>query len=147
MIDEFFKSFIDWANNDPNIDSILLVGSYARKQAKKNSDIDLVVLCIDPNLLIDNQKWIEKFGIVNSSQMEDWGAVQSFRTSYKDFKEVEFGITSTNWADIPIDNGTREVIINGAKILLDKSELLKKLSAKCGIPIYIWTATAESFFL
>ena len=127
MIERFFKLFSEWASDNPNIDSILLVGSYAREQAKDDSDVDLVILCNNPNSLINNLEWIEQFGEIISFQKEDWGAVQSIRAYYKNLKEIEFGITSIDWAKIPIDSGTREVIANGAKIILDKNQLLKNL--------------------
>ena len=59
---------------------------------------------------------------------EDFGLVQVRRVFYKDDSEIEFGVTTTEWAKInPIDKGTIKVITDGIKILVDKEGLLKKL--------------------
>ena len=41
--------------------------------------------------------------------------------------EVEFGITSAEWAEIPVDSGTFRVVSDGSKILVDKSKRLEQL--------------------
>jgi len=46
---------------------------------------------------------------------------------YKSGIEVEFGITSAEWAEIPVDSGTFRIVFDGSKILVDKSKKLKQL--------------------
>ena len=41
---QFFRQVKQWASMNPEIDCILLVGSYARNTAKTDSDIDLVII-------------------------------------------------------------------------------------------------------
>ena len=44
-----------------------------------------------------------------------------------DGQEVEFGITSKKWTAMPVDEGTKKVISDGASILIDKSGALKRI--------------------
>ena len=44
MYKEFIHSILKWGDKNNEIDSILLVGSYARNEAAPESDIDLVVI-------------------------------------------------------------------------------------------------------
>jgi hypothetical protein len=56
------------------------------------------------------------------------GAVQSKRVFYKGGLQVEFGITTNEWAETrPVDPGTGEVVRGGMKILYDKSGVLGTL--------------------
>lgn len=103
------------------------MGSHAREEARSDSDIDLVVICNNPIQLLKDLNWLEYFGKVMKYNIEDWGAIQSIRTFYQDGQEIEFGITSPKWAAHPIDTGTQKVLSDGAKILIDKNDLLAKL--------------------
>jgi predicted nucleotidyltransferase len=115
-----------WAEGKPGILGVALVGSYARDEAKVDSDVDLVLLASTPKELIDKPKWIKEFGDVKSFKIEDWGLVTSLRVFYQGVLEVEFGLTTSEWASEPIDEGTRQVIADGMKILFDKSGLLDR---------------------
>ena len=57
---------------------------------------------------------------------EDWGLVQSRRVHYADGPEVEFGLTTTKWAALPLDPGTRQVVADGFEILYDPDGLLQR---------------------
>ncbi len=126
-IDILLRKITKWAKDNKVVNSIFLVGSYARGEARPDSDVDLVIICNNPKELLEDVKWINNFGEVIKHNIEDWGMVQSIRVFYKNGEEVEFGITSPQWATVPIDPGTQEVLLGGAKILVDKTSLLKKL--------------------
>ena len=55
---------------------------------------------------------------------EDWGLVTSLRVYYEDGLEVEYGLTSSEWAEEPIDEGTYRVIRDGMGIYSDREGLL-----------------------
>lgn len=126
-ISTFLEHIKKWAQKNEIIDGILLVGSHARKKARPDSDIDLVILSSNPTQLLEEVTWIKQFGEVIKYTIEKWGMVNSIRTYYKNGQEVEFGITSPKWADVPMDAGTKKVILNGSKIIFDKNGILKKL--------------------
>ena len=126
QVKDLVNAIVKWAEFKPDILGVALVGSYARDETKIDSDVDLMFLTLTPKELIDRPDWITEFGNIKSIKVEDWGLVTSVRVFYQDDLEVEYGITTSEWVRLPIDGGTRRVISNGIKILLDKSGLLEK---------------------
>jgi hypothetical protein len=45
---------------------------------------------------------------------------------YQNGVEVEYGITTPDWAAIPLDAGTREVISGGMIVLFERGILLSR---------------------
>lgn len=115
-----------WAEVDARIVALALVGSHARGDANPTSDIDLIVVCKNPPELLNDQSWTQKFGPGKTSGVEDYTRVQSVRVFYDDGAEVEFGVTSLAWTNIPIDAGTMTVMRNGMRILYDPEKRLKR---------------------
>jgi predicted nucleotidyltransferase len=116
-----------WVISSTDISALAVVGSYARHQPGPDSDIDLVLICDKVSEFIEDCSWITRFGEAKSSTVEDWGLLKSIRIFYTDGKEVEFGFTTREWAKIPVDEGTLQVISNGIIVLVDKKDMLKKL--------------------
>jgi predicted nucleotidyltransferase len=130
------ESFIDsvrrWAEVRNDILALAVVGSYARGDARADSDIDLVLICSDPTRYLADPSWASAFGKVNDHVVEDWGLVQSVRVFYQDGPEVEFGIAGTGWTEIPPDPGTAAVVLDGCSNLLDRDGRLSRLLAVVG---------------
>ena len=127
VVSEFLNGVTDWARHQPTLSGIALVGSHARGEARPDSDIDLVLLFTPPNAFLDNISWAQLFGEVAACQTEEWRRVTSLRGSYRNGLEVELGMTTPAWARFPIDAGTRQVVSNGMRILLDKEGTLGRL--------------------
>ncbi|VVC75429.1 hypothetical protein AQUSIP_07190 [Aquicella siphonis] len=123
----FLDDVINWAKQNNEIIGIALVGSYARNQAKEDSDIDLVILSCKPEKYLSNNEWLKKFGKCINIKRENYGAVTSWHVSYQDGHEVEFGIASPSWADIPAEQGTKEVVTHGIVIIYDPKALFIRL--------------------
>ena len=123
-VTSFLEKIQAWALRQPGILAVALVGSHARRAARPDSDVDLVMLVSRPEEWIINPDWTAAFGAVKSFQQEDWGLVTSLRVFYQNGLEVEFGITTAEWAALPLDSGTAGVIANGMQILVDKGGLL-----------------------
>ena len=116
------------AEKEKQIESIILVGSYAKETYKETSDIDLVIITSNKKDFLKNQKFIKMFGDVNKSQIEYYGACTSIRVWYKDGKEVEFGIVNPTWIEEPLDKGTNKVLNDGFKVIIDKKGYFKNIT-------------------
>lgn len=123
----FLEDIKKWAEKEENIESVIIVGSYARGTFNKNSDIDIVIITTDKEKMLKKQEFIEKFGDIEKSQIEYYGACTSIRVFYKNGKEVEFGIVETSWIKQPLDSGTHKVLSDGFKVIVDKKGYFKDL--------------------
>jgi len=126
QIRDFLDPFIAWASDQPDVQGIALVGSYARGAARDDSDIDLVLLTDQPQKYLNDLKWIEHFSVIEKHQTEDYGKLTSLRVWYQNGAEVEYGITTPDWAATPLDAGTREVILGGMIVLFEQGILLSR---------------------
>lgn len=127
--DRFLGSLREWAEHQAEIVGVLLVGSHARGQAREDSDVDIVLLARSPARYLQDRSWIERFGTCARVETEDWGKVTSLRVWYAHGLEVEFGWTEPDWAALPPDPGTRQVVADGARIILDRGGVLARLLA------------------
>jgi predicted nucleotidyltransferase len=125
-IRDFMDAFVNWASAQADVHGIALVGSYARAAARDDSDIDLVLLTDTPRKYLDDLQWIERFGVVEKHQTEDYGKLTSLRVWYQNGPEVEYGITTPDWAATPLDAGTRRVISDGMIVLFEQGILLSR---------------------
>ena len=125
-IRDFLNALVVWASDQSDVQAIALVGSYARGAAREDSDIDLVILTNQPAKYLDDIQWTERFGSVDKHQTEDYGKLISFRVWYLNGPEVEYGITTPDWAVTPLDPGTREVILGGMIVLFEREILLSR---------------------
>jgi predicted nucleotidyltransferase len=125
-IRDFLDAFIAWASDQPDMQGIALVGSYARGEARDDSDIDLVILTDQPRKYLVHIQWAERFGTIEKHQSEDYGKLSSLRVWYRDGVEMEYGITTPDWAAFPLDAGTREVIRGGMIVLFERWDLLSQ---------------------
>lgn len=121
------EKFVGWASGQPDIVGIALVGSYARRTATKESDIDVMILTDEVDKYFQNQRWAEQFGNVKLVREEDWGNVRTLRIFYQEGVEIEFNFTRADWAALPPDPGTYKVVSDGMQILLDPKGLILSL--------------------
>ena len=127
MFEDFFDELKEYASNILHIESIIIVGSYARGTNKENSDLDIVIITSNKLGMIANQDFTQEFGEVYKQQTEYYDACTSIRVWYKDGKEVEFGIVEPSWISIPLDIGTYKVLSDGYKIIIDKKRYFDNL--------------------
>jgi len=125
-VDQFLSKFSDWCAAQPDIVGLALVGSYARDTATETSDVDLVVITNHPDYYLKDLTWAQSFGQVERQQIEDYGKLISIRVWYKNGLEVEYGITDESWAALPLDEGTREVITGGMRVLFERGNILSR---------------------
>lgn len=127
MFEEFISKLKEYAENTSHIESVLIVGSYARGTNKENSDLDIVIITSNKSDMITNQDFTQEFGEVCKQQTEYYGACTSIRVWYSDGKEVEFGIVEPSWVTIPLDTGTYQVLSDGYKLIVDKKRYFENL--------------------
>jgi predicted nucleotidyltransferase len=125
-ITELLTKIINWGNSEENILAIGLVGSHARNAATDDSDIDLMIICKNPEKYISDEIWIHKFGEVKEIKNEIWSQLKTKRVFYENDLEVEFNFDKKSWAD-PKDSGTKRIVTDGMKILVDKEQILENL--------------------
>jgi hypothetical protein len=129
-VQELIEAFPRWVEQDPNVAGVFLVGSYARGEASPESDLDLVILTSRPYSYLSDTSWVDNFGSPSSVVLEDWGKVKSVRVHYSNGSEVEYGITTPDWATHPVPQSTQNVLADGMKLLLDRTGELEKAIRK-----------------
>jgi len=122
-----------WAQTQTDLSGVVLVGSYARGSAKASSDLDLILMVKDPALYLADPSWAGCFGRVKTQRVEDWGQVTSLRVGYARGVEVEFGLATGRWIDLPLDPGTRKVLEGGYQLLFDRDGTIQRKLDTLGI--------------
>jgi predicted nucleotidyltransferase len=126
VIESLLDRVLSWATARPDVRAVALVGSYARGTARADSDVDLLLLTDRPGDLMADMAWLSQLGRVTRVGVEDWGRVTSVRAWYADGVEVEFGLSTVDWATRP-DPGTLRVVADGFRVLLDRDGILAEL--------------------
>lgn len=119
--DELIGLAAVWACEQEMIESMILVGSYARGECRPDSDIDFCILSSERDWLVRNREFVNRFGVVSRMQTENYGACISVRVWYQDGPEVEFGLVKPDWIALPLDPGTEQVLKDGYRVLVDKN--------------------------
>ncbi|PPB50356.1 nucleotidyltransferase [Arthrobacter pityocampae] len=121
-----------WAAQEDKVRALALVGSYARGAERMANDVDLVVLSDTPESL-DDAAWFEHLApgarLVRS---QEWGPVRERRFRLVSGLIVELGIAPSNWAAVPLDQGTRRVLKDGHRVLYDTRLLGRATAAVAG---------------
>jgi tRNA nucleotidyltransferase (CCA-adding enzyme) len=123
-VDGLLRQVAAWAAEQDHVRALFLVGSYARGDARDDSDVDLILLVDDPDSLLQRKAWPATFGPVERARTEVWGKVTSLRVRYADGPQVEFAIASLDWVRLPLDEGARRVLRDGFRSLYDPEHLL-----------------------
>lgn len=110
----------------PGVLGVAVVGSWARGAGRPDSDVDLVVLCETPELLLANKAWHALFGDgTELFRAEDFGLLQERRLRRPDGLVVEVCIGARDWAATdPADAGSVRVARDGMRVLFDPHGIL-----------------------
>ena len=120
-----------WAARRSDVVGVLLVGSCARGAAGPDSDVDLVLLTTDPSRYTDGA-WVPEPALGEVLRVRAWGPLTEWRHVTASGLEVELGISSADWARTdPVDEGTRRVVTDGARVLYDPAGTLAALIRAC----------------
>jgi len=121
---DFIEDFMRWSRRRKDIRAVALVGSYARETATESSDIDLVIIAEEPKEYFEKTGWIRVFGKVIAQKVEAYGKLTSLRVWYESGLEIEYGFTTREWVNSPLDAGTKRVVDDGMRLLFEKEMLL-----------------------
>jgi hypothetical protein len=123
----FLDALCRWAHSQPDLAAIILVGSYARGAASEDSDVDLVILTPDVDRYLRERSWASSFGEATGWRQENYGRLTSVRVFYDGGLEVEYGFSTPDWAESPIDAGTLSVVMDGMEVLYDPQGIVAAL--------------------
>ena len=123
-----------WARSRPDVQALLLVGSYARGTPNPSSDVDLLVLTEEVERYTEDDAWASEFPSSKIVRRRRWGAVTERRLMTSSGLEVEVSFAVPSWACTnPLDSGTERVVRRGAQILYDPTGTLVRLLQDCGL--------------
>lgn len=129
------KGLADWAEREPSWRALALVGSWARGRARENSDLDLVALADSIEQWTADDAWLRdligQLGLTTASlDLEVHGVARSWRVRLSSGAELELTLADTRWAHTePLDQGTRRVVSDGMRPLVDKDGLLHAVAS------------------
>jgi uncharacterized protein len=131
--DQIVAAFCKWVNAQASLRALAIVGSWARGDARPDSDLDLLALTNDigswatsAERLCDPELGLTEQTIA-TAQSEVHGVARSWRMLLGT-SVVELTFADTSWANAcPIDWGTWRVLSGGVKVLVDKDGLLEAL--------------------
>ena len=121
-----------WAGRRPDVRAVGLVGSWARGEARTDSDVDLVLLTREKKGYLRDEFWAGELGGLRIVKTRFWGPTTERRFVLPSGLEVEAGIAPPSWAATDeIDPGTYRVVRDGLIPLYDPDGLLAALSEAC----------------
>lgn len=125
----------DWVNARPDLTGLAICGSWARGDPRPDSDLDLIVLCRQPDALVD-PSFLSAINFAAagfhsvSVQRATYGAVWSWHVQLLPPGDLELTIVPPKWAaTAPVDEGTRGIVADVFQPIIDKERLLLELIA------------------
>ena len=121
-----------WARGRPEVVAVGLVGSWARGEARMDSDLDIALLAENREPFLRDDAWVHALGGTGLVRTRRWGPVTERRFALCSGLEVELGVAPAYWASTdPVDEGTRRVVADGAAVVYDPEGLLARLVVAC----------------
>lgn len=129
---ELLDDLVAWCSRRADVRAVALVGSWARDDARYDSDVDVVVLTTDRGRFLATDDWALALGakVVATRQ---WGALTERRLIMATGMEVDLGVVDLSWAaTTPLDEGTANVARDGLIPVYDPDSLLERLKHAAG---------------
>ena len=139
QVSAFAEALTAWGDEQPTWRALALVGSWARGQARPDSDLDILIVTTEMQRWIASSSWLEGLGSqsvglpTGASTLEHYGVARSWRLWFGPQIEIEATLVDLDWANhSPVDEGTRRVIAGGIQVLRDKDGVLEELKKAVG---------------
>lgn len=136
---------IDYAKKNDNIRAVVLQGSLANpvNRVDELSDLDPLFYVKDVSKLIDNDKWLDKFGRVCTRLYDEFNSGDNIKSYirmviYDDGLKVDFGV-----APIELIENINDLMFY--KILLDKDGLIETNKVSTEANFYVVKPTEEEY--
>ena len=133
QLDRVLAPVAAWARSRSDILGLALVGSRAQGAARPDSDIDLILLVVEP-ASFRGDSWLDEIPWEDARAIgwhdADYGKAWSRHVRLERPFEIEFTFCRGSWAATnPVDEGTAGVVSKGCRVLLDKGRLFENLLA------------------
>ena len=123
----------EWARGRADAVAVGVVGSWARGDARMDSDVDVVLLTEERAPYLENDAWVREVGGVKFVRTRPWGTVTERRFALPSGLEVELGVAPPSWAVTdPVDEGMRRIVADGVSVLYTPKKILASLLDACG---------------
>lgn len=144
---EVLEEITSWAKENPDIRTVLLVGSRADPDAKVDllSDYDIEIAVNDPRKFLDSEEWLSTFGdpLAIICVNEDF---KLRMVIYKDYIRIDFRIYSVkDFKQIITQAKLSKNLDNGYEILVDKDEITLNLKTPAYDVFIIKKPSKEEF--
>jgi hypothetical protein len=132
QLEQILAPIAAWARSRSDVHGLALVGSWARGAARRDSDIDLMLLVPEPQTFRSDEHWLTEIDWAGG-QVADWrdaeyGSAWSRHVALEPYCQIEFTFCAPSWAATdPIDAGTVNVVSGGCRVLVDKVQLFESL--------------------
>ena len=121
---EICQSLAAWGDAEPSVEAVIAVGSYVRGALTMSSDLDIVILTSAPEFFLDSTEWTRPFvGKASFVSARRWGPMSEVRVRRPSGLQVELGVSTADWAVLPLDAGTHRVLRDGSQVLFDRAGL------------------------
>jgi predicted nucleotidyltransferase len=127
-VERLIGSLRAWVRRRSDVLAAAMVGSWARGDARMDSDVDVVLLTDDVAAFVDSDAWIQELDAACTIRTQRWGVLTERRLALPSGLEVEVGVVTPSWASTaPLDAGTAQVVAGGLVPLYDPHSLLDEL--------------------
>ncbi|MBK0417223.1 aminoglycoside 6-adenylyltransferase [Chromobacterium haemolyticum] len=131
------ENAIAWAQQRPDVDALILTGSFARDDgsADIHSDLDLEIIGPTPATLADNDGWLRDIGpLLTVLRLGEGQAWPTRLSIYADGVKIDFTLAGPARLQAMRELGLDPLYQRGYRVLLDKTGVAQGLPAPHGRP-------------
>ncbi|BBH12399.1 aminoglycoside 6-adenylyltransferase [Chromobacterium haemolyticum] len=131
------ENAIAWAQQRPDVDALILTGSFARDDGSVDihSDLDLEIISPDPAALATDDGWLRDIGpLITVLRLGEGQAWPTRLAIYADGVKIDFTLAGPARLQAMRKDGLDPLYQRGYRVLLDKTGVAQGLPAPHGRP-------------